>query len=54
MSDQKTKTVYTITLTVETDPKPLAEAIKKRFADVVIGYVTNGPFEIPFKDGNGF
>ena len=41
--------VYTITFTVETEPEALAKAIKKRFADVVLAYDTNGPFEI--KDG---
>ncbi len=39
-------TVYTITLTVQTEPSALAKAIKKRFADVVIAYETNGPFEV--------
>ncbi len=38
--------VYTITLTVETDPEPLAKAIKKRFADVALAYETNGPWEV--------
>ncbi len=39
--------VYTITLTLEAEPDPLAKAIMKRFADVVVAYATNGPFEVP-------
>lgn len=45
----KTK-VYTITLTVDADPEPLAKAIQKRFADVVIAYETRGPFEVDITD----
>ena len=41
--------VYTITLTVMesgTNPDRLGAAIQKRFADVVLGYKTDGPFEV--------
>jgi hypothetical protein len=42
----KAMKVYTINLTVECEPVRLAEAIQKRFADVVLSFSTSGPWEV--------
>ncbi len=45
-----TKTVYTITLTVESAPKLWAKLIAKRLEGIATGYQINGPFVIEDKE----
>jgi hypothetical protein len=43
-----TAELYTITLRVcGADPRRLAEAIQKRFADVVLAFDISGPYIVP-------